>query len=152
ELQVTSSTYSAEDGRNSGAQIKVVTENGTNQFHGSVVFRYADPGLNAFNKFYGIPGTTRVSVPQRVEQANKSYGVSLGGPIVRNKLFFFFAYEGFRSSTNNTYQGFVETSQLRQLISSARPNGKAAKVFADAGIAPRVISTLARTCADFAFP
>jgi len=152
ELQVTSSTYSAEDGRNSGAQIKVVTENGTNEFHGSGFFRYADPGLNAFNKFFGIPGTTRTSVPQRVEQANKSYGGSFGGPIVRNKLFFFFAYEGFRSSTNNTYQGFVETAQLRQLISAVRPNGMAAKILSDPGIAPRVLSTISRTCADSGFP
>ncbi len=152
EVQVTSSTYSAEDGRNSGAQIRVVTENGTNSFHGSAFFRYADPGLNSLNKFHGIPGTSRTSVPQRVEQKNRSYGGSIGGPIIHNRAFFFFSYEGFRSSTNNTYQGFVETSQLRQLIRSARPNGIAAKVLATSGIEPRVVSIIPRTCADFGFP
>jgi len=85
EVQVTSSTYSAEDGRNSGAQIRVVTENGTNSFHGSAFFRYADPGLNSLNKFHGIPGTSRTSVPQRVEQKNRSYGGSIGGPIIHNR-------------------------------------------------------------------
>lgn len=166
EVQVTSSTYSAEDGRNSGAQIKVVTQNGTNQFHGSGFFRYADPGLNAFNKFHGIPGTTRISVPQRVEQRNKSFGGSIGGPIYlprfgeggrsvysgKNRAFFYFAYEGFRSSTNNTSQGFVETSQLRQLIRTLRPNGLSARILGAPGIEPRVISILPRTCADFSFP
>src|SRR5262249_27801884 len=151
ELQVTSHTYSDEDGRNSGAQIKVVTKNGTNSFHGSGFFRYAGPSLNAFNKFHGIPGTTRLSAPQRIEQLNRSFGGSLGGPVVKNKLFFFFSYEGFRSSTNNTFQGFVETTQLRQLIRTARPNSLAAKILAEPRIEPRVVSILSRTCADFSF-
>ena len=152
EVQVTSSTYSAEDGRNSGAQVRVVTANGTNDFHGSAFFRYAGPNLNAFNEFNGIPGTSRLSVPQRVEQLNRSFGGSLGGPIIRNRAFFFFAYEGFRSSTNNTLQSFVETTQLRDLIRSVRPNGIAARILGDPGIAPRVISVIPRTCADFSFP
>src|SRR5437867_8879263 len=50
EVQITSSTYSAEDGRNSGAQIKVVSQNGTNQWHGSGFLKIDDPKLNAFNK------------------------------------------------------------------------------------------------------
>ena len=151
ELKVTSSTYSAEDGRNSGAQIKVVTQNGTNTFHGSGFFRYAGPSLNAFNDFHGIPGTTRLSSPQRVEQLTRSFGGSLGGPIVKDKLFFFFSYEGFRSSTNNTVQSFIETPQLRDLIRTVRPNSLAARVFADPGIQPRVVAILPRTCADFSF-
>ena len=53
EIKVITSTYSAEDGRNSGAQIKVISQNGTNQFHGSGVVLFDDKGLNAFNKFYG---------------------------------------------------------------------------------------------------
>lgn len=151
EVQVTSSTYSAEDGRNSGAQIRVVTVSGTNSFHGSAFFRYADPGLNSFNKFHGIPGTTRTASPQRVEQKNRSYGGSVGGPIIHNRAFFFFSYEGFRSSTNNTYQALVESSQLLPLIRAARPNGIAAKVLSTPGIEPRVLSIIPRTCADFSF-
>src|SRR5205085_9614157 len=73
-------------------------------------------------------------------------------PIVHNRLFFWFAYEGFRSSTNNTYQAFTETPQLRQLIRTARPNGLSARVLGDAGIEPRVLAILPRTCADFSFP
>jgi hypothetical protein len=77
EVQVTSSTYSAEDGRNTGATIKVVTQNGTNNFHGSLFFKYNEPGLNAYNKFR--EGT-------RVENKFRQYGGSLGGPIWRDKV------------------------------------------------------------------
>src|SRR5215510_6166595 len=111
EVSVTSSTYSAEDGRNSGAQVKVVTQNGTNDFHGSAFFKYNTPAWNAFNKGFTIPGTTRGVAPQRVENRDKTFGGSLGGRAIRDRLFFFFSYEGLRSSSNNTYQGFVETPQ-----------------------------------------
>ncbi|MEO8574991.1 MAG: carboxypeptidase-like regulatory domain-containing protein, partial [Pyrinomonadaceae bacterium] len=50
EVQVTSSTYNAEDGRNSGATVRVVTQNGTNDYHGSLFFKYNDPGWNAYNR------------------------------------------------------------------------------------------------------
>ncbi|MBV8859662.1 MAG: TonB-dependent receptor [Acidobacteria bacterium] len=139
EVRVTSSTYSAEDGRNSGAQIKVVTQSGTNSFHGSLFFKYNDPGLNSFNK---SPFT-----PTRVENKFRQFGGSIGGPIVRDKLFFFFAYEGLRNKTNTPYRAFVETAQYRQLVRSARPNSTTALVFADPGIEPRIISAIPVTCA-----
>lgn len=152
EVQVTSSTYSAEDGRNSGAQVKVVTQNGTNQFHGSAFFKYNDPGWNAFNRGFTIQGTTRGAASQRIENRDKTFGGSFGGPIYRDRLFFFFAYEGLRNKTNNTYQSFIETPQLRSLIRSVRPNSIAAKILGTAGIKPRVVSILSRTCGDFSFP
>ena len=61
-IRVASSDYSAEAGRNSGAQIEVVSQNGTNQFHGSGVFKYNDPLFNAFNKFGGPNGAPPVRV------------------------------------------------------------------------------------------
>ena len=152
EVSVTSSTYSAEDGRNSGAQVKVVTQNGTNQFHGSAFFKYNDPGWNAFNQGFDIPGTTRGVDPQRVEIRDKTFGGSLGGRIVPDKLFFFFSYEGLRSRNNTVSPGFVETAQLRQLIRNVRPNSIAARILSSDGIEPRVVSVLSRTCADFNFP
>lgn len=138
EVRVLSSTYSAEDGRNSGAQIKVVTQNGTNAFHGSLFFKYNDPGLNSFNK---SPFT-----PTRVQNKFRQFGGSLGGPIVSNKLFFFFAYEGLRNKTNNPYRAFVETPQYRQLIRNARPNSTTAQVLGSAGVEPRIISLIPVTC------
>jgi hypothetical protein len=139
EVRVTSSTYSAEDGRNSGAQIKVVTQSGTNSFHGSLFFKYNDPGLNSFNK---SPFT-----PTRVENKFRQFGGSFGGPIVNDRLFFFFAYEGLRNKTNTPYRAFVETSQYRQLVRTARPNSTTAQVLGAAGIEPRIISVIPITCA-----
>ena len=53
EITVTSNTYSAQDGRNSGAQVKVISKSGTNSLHGSAFVKFNDKGLNAFNKFEG---------------------------------------------------------------------------------------------------
>jgi len=154
EVQVSSSTYSAEDGRNSGAVIKVVSQNGTNDFHGSAFYKYADPGLNAFNKFQS--GT-------RVENKFRQYGGSFGGPLPfpnfgendgplfksgKNKLFFFFTFEGARSSSNVPYSAWIETSQYRQRVIALRPGSVTSRIFQAPGIEPRIISILPRTCGD----
>ncbi len=144
EVQVTSSTYSAEDGRNSGAQIKVVSQNGTNQWHGSGFFKLDDPNLNAFNRLpRNISGG-----PARVEQRYKTYGGSFGGPIVRNRLFFFFAYEGLNSRSSNTYTGYVETAAYRQAVVAGRPNTLTARILGDPGAAPRVVAVLTPSCSE----
>ena len=152
EVQVTSSTYFAADGRNSGALVKVVTQNGTNDFHGSAFFKYNTPAWNSFNKGFTIPGTTRGVAATRVQIRDKTFGGSLGGPIFKDKLFFFFAYEGLRNSDNNAVEGFIDTPQFRQLIINSRPNSLAAKIVSDPGVQPRVISVLNRSCSDFGFP
>ena len=153
EVLVSSSTYSAEDGRNSGAIIKVVSRNGTNDFHGSLFFKYADPGLNAFNRFGA--GT-------RVENRFRQYGGSLGGPLPypnfgenegpmfksgKDKLFFFFTYEGGRNNSNVPYDAWIETPEYRQLVTALRPNGITTQIFNSAGIEPRILSVIPQTCA-----
>ncbi len=157
EVTISSSSYSAEDGRNSGATIKVVSQNGTNDYHGSAFFKYNDPKFNAFNKFPGSPQR----VNDRLRQFGGSFGGRLpflnfgeGGPVTtsgRDKLFFYFAYEGLRNSTNNTFQGFVETAEYRNLVRTLRPNGVTAQVFRTPGIEPRITSVIPRTCADAGF-
>ena len=161
EILVSAVSFSAEDGRNSGAQVKVVSQNGTNEFHGSLLFKYNDPEFNAFNKFFGVPRST-VSRPERVENRFKQYGGSIGGPLPllnfgeggpvvnsgKDRSFFFFSYEGLRNVTNNTYESFVETPQYRQQVIAARPGGVTARIFQSAGIEPRVIGFIPRTCAQ----
>ncbi len=137
EVQVSSSTYSSEDGRNSGATIKVVTQNGTNDLRGSLFFKYNDPSLNAFNKFGN--GT-------RVENKFRQYGGSIGGPIWRDKMFFFFTYEGARNKSNVPYNAWIETPQFRQLIRAARSGGVTAQIFGAEGIEPRLINNLSGDC------
>lgn len=157
EVTISSSSYSAEDGRNTGATIKVVSQNGTNDYHGSAFLKYNGPELNAFNKY---PGN-----PQRVENRQRQFGGSFGGPLPflnfgegvppfisgKNKLFFFFAYEGLRTSSNNTTTAYVETSQYRNLVQTLRPGGTTARAFATPGMEPRVASVIPVSCAAAGF-
>src|SRR5206468_11387816 len=80
EVTVVANSYSAEDGRNTGAQVKVVSKNGTNQFHGSGFFKDDSPGLNAFTKWGGPDGQS----PQKVRQNLRQFGGGLGGPIMKD--------------------------------------------------------------------
>src|SRR5260370_327767 len=133
EITVLSNSYSAEDGRTAGAQIKVVSKSGTNQFHGGGVFKYQDPNWNAFNK-YGGPNN---APPTRVNNNFRQFGADLGGPIYKDRLFFFSSYEGLRSTGHDVSSPtWVETPQFRQLIVQNRPGSIAAKVLSSAGIAP----------------
>ena len=126
EIQVSSTTYSAEDGRNSGAQIKVVSQNGTNDFHGSAFIKYDSPKLNAFNKYPNDFGRGRT---ERVERFFRQFGGSIGGPVIlprfgegmvhrlttcRDRAFFFFSYEALRENSTNPTTTYVETPQFRQ--------------------------------------
>ena len=153
EIRVLSGTYSAEDGRNSGAQIKVISKTGTNRFHGSGFFKYDEPGLNAFNTFGGFGSSFQQRAPDvRIDNQVRDYGGSVGGPIVKNKLFFFFAYEGERAF-NQTYGiNYIETPQYIQAVTAANPNGIAATILAAPGTTPRVHSLLTPSCTDINTP
>lgn len=143
ELTVLSNSYSAEDGRGTGAQVKVVSKSGTNSFHGGGFFKYQDPNWNAFNK-YGGPNN---AAPTRVNNKYRQFGGSVGGPVLKDKLFFFLSYEGLRSDTLDvTSPTWVETSQFRQLIAADRPGSIAAQILNSAGMAPRIASVLTPTC------
>jgi hypothetical protein len=156
EIRVLSASYSAEDGRNSGAQIKVVSMNGTNEFHGSAFIKYNSPKLNAFNK-YGGPNN---AAPIRVNDYIRQFGGSLGGPLnlprfgeggkatinARDKAFFFVSYEGLRNSSNNIARGYVETAEYRQLVAQLRPNSVTARVLAANGSIPRIVNVLTPSC------
>jgi len=159
EVQISSSTYSAEDGRNSGAQIKVVSQNGTNDFHGSAFIKYNSPKLNAFNKYPNDFGRGRV---ERVERFFRQFGGSLGGPLYlprfgeggpstysgKDRAFFFLSYEGLREHTTTSSIGYIETSQFRQAVLSGRPGGVTAAILASDGSQPRISGVLTPTCAD----
>ncbi len=150
EIRVLSSTYSAEYGRTTGAQIQVVSQNGTNEFHGSAVLKYNDPDLNAFNKWGGITGDpTRDAPPVRVEQLYRQFAGSLGGPILKNRLFFFFSYEGLRSNTTDFVSTWIETPEFRRLVREQRPGGVTARIFGTEGIAPRTLTILPADCSLF---
>src|SRR5258705_3604462 len=83
------SNFESEYGRNSGAIINIVTKSGTNSFHGSLFDFVRNNALDARNLFNPKPD------PQTAFR-NNQFGGALGGPIVRNRTFFYFAYEGQR--------------------------------------------------------
>ncbi|HYK22836.1 MAG TPA: carboxypeptidase regulatory-like domain-containing protein [Pyrinomonadaceae bacterium] len=83
------SNFEAEYGRNSGAIVNIVTKSGTNEFHGSLFEFFRNNKLDARNVFNPKPD------PQ-TQFRNNQFGGALGGPIVRNRTFFYFAYEGQR--------------------------------------------------------
>jgi hypothetical protein len=152
EITVLSGTYSAEDGRNSGAQIKVISKTGTNRLHGSGFFKYDEPGLNAFNTFGGFAGNFTRAPDVRVDNKVRNYGGSVGGPIFKNKVFFFFAYEG-EHAFNQAYGiNYVETPQYIQAVTAALPNSIAAQILAAPGTAPRIAAVLTPSCADLNRP
>jgi outer membrane receptor protein involved in Fe transport len=143
DITVSSNAYSADLGRNSGAQVQVVSKSGGNQIHGSGVFKYDDPNFNAFNKFGAID-----SPPQRVENSFRQYSGSLGGPVIKNRLFYFFSYEGLHNSSDTPYTGYVETPQYRQAVLSLRPDSITAQVLSSPGAAPRLISGIPIGCSS----
>ena len=93
EFRVLLNTYSAEYGRNAGANVQFVTKSGTNDLHGSLFEFHRNAALDARNFF---DPTTKPPFTRN------QFGVTLGGPIVKNKTFFFANYEGLRESKSVT--------------------------------------------------
>ena len=141
-INVTSTSFSAEDGRNSGAQIRTVTKSGTNKIHGGVNFQYDEPGLNAFNKYGGPNG----QLPVRVGTKNRDEAASIGGPLLKDKLFGFFSFEHFNLSNQTFTSQYVDTPQFRALIHSARSGSIADQIANAPGSAPRIRTVLTQSC------
>jgi outer membrane receptor protein involved in Fe transport len=95
EFQVNTNAYSAEYGRAGGAVINVVTKSGTNDYHGSAFEFFRDRGLNANDYINVINGR-----PKGAYHFNQ-FGATLGGPIVKDRLFFFANYDGQRNTQPN---------------------------------------------------
>jgi hypothetical protein len=143
EVTVQSNPYSAENGRNSGAQVLVVSKNGTNDFHGSALFKADRPGLNAYQRYNGPSNPV-----QRDNDRFNQWAGSLGGPIVRNHLFFFFSYETLLTSTQSTALNWYETPQYLSAITAAAPNSIAAKFAGHPGEGVSFNQIVPKSCAD----
>jgi len=88
EFKVTTSNPSPEEGRNSGANVSIATRSGTNQFHGTMFEFFRNTALNAQEFYSNAQGNKKPVI-----QLNQ-YGFELGGPIKRNKTFFFGSWQG----------------------------------------------------------
>ena len=108
EVRVTANSYDAQFGRGAGAQIEVVSQSGTNQYHGSLFLKADRPGLDAFQRNFGL-GT---GANQRATNRFNQYGGSVGGPIIKDRLFAFFSYETLRNNSVSTNNTWAETPQF----------------------------------------
>jgi outer membrane receptor protein involved in Fe transport len=105
EFQVITNGYSAEFGRAGGAVINVVTKSGTNAFHGTAFEFFRDRALNANDPIYNLQLAAAVAagrpLPLKPAYHVNQFGGNIGGPIVKNKAFFFFDYDGQRNNIGN---------------------------------------------------
>jgi hypothetical protein len=90
EFRIQTSTYAPEYGRTPGAQISIVTRSGTNQFHGAIFDYFRNDILDANDWF-----ANRAGLPKPEERQN-DFGGTFSGPMMRDRTFFFFSYEGLR--------------------------------------------------------
>jgi hypothetical protein len=151
-MKVTANAYDAEFGRFSGAVIQVTSNTGSNAYRGSLFFKADRPGLNAYQRWNGqnsVGPATAGETPTargliKDQQRYNQFGGSVGGPILHNKLFAFFAYETLRNSTTTTGTGLFETPYIDSLT---LPSGSIASKFLTlAGGAPAAVGTSAGTC------
>jgi hypothetical protein len=107
EFNLQNNSFSAEYGNNGGTVVNIVTKSGTNQFHGTGYYLYQRPWLNA-NDFFSNLG----AVPKG-QFTYDQYGGSIGGPIRKNKSFFFFDYQRIRNNSPSTFVTTVPTDAQR---------------------------------------
>ncbi len=107
QMKVTTSNYDAEFGRSGGSFVEYSTKSGTNQFHGDLFEFLRNDFFNARNEFTEAPPSRQQ--PLRFNQ----FGGSIGGPIIRNKLFFFGTYQGQRERLGGGLQVTVPSAAQR---------------------------------------
>ncbi len=114
EFNVTTSNGTAAAGRSSGAQVDLVTKSGTNHFHGALYeyYRPTNTVANAFFEKYDQSLEGEPNIPQKY--VLNTFGGSLGGPIVKDRLFFFFNYEGQRQAIDQIVGDTVPTTTFMQ--------------------------------------
>jgi len=114
EFQVNSSNYSAEYGQAAGGVVNAVTRSGTNELHGDLFYNLRYPDLNALDPV----GKTRGIFTQTVHQQNQ-FGGSVGGALIKEKLFFFGTYDGFRKVNPILYTSTTSTPTINAFVCPA---------------------------------
>jgi Carboxypeptidase regulatory-like domain len=114
EFRVTTTSSNADAGRSSGAQVTLVTKAGTNSFHGAA-YEYNRTSFGYANDWFNKQGELQSGLPnQPGKLIRNTFGGSLGGPIKKDRLFFFFNYEGQRTAENLQQTRIVPSAGYRQ--------------------------------------
>lgn len=124
EFRVTTSNSNADAGRSSGAQISLITKSGTNRFHGAL-YEYNRPSNTVANDWFIKEQQLSSGLANRpTKYIVNTFGGALGGPIFKDKLFFFYNYEGQRLATNETVSATTPSSTfLNGQIGYFAPDG-----------------------------
>jgi hypothetical protein len=125
EFKLQNNSFSAEYGNNGGTVVSIVTKSGTNQFHGSGWYFFRRPSLDA-NDFFSNAAGAPIG-----PYAHDQYGGSIGGPIKKNKSFFFFDYERQRNNSPFTITTSVPTDLQKQgdFSQTFNPDGSLEQIF-----------------------
>ena len=119
EFRVQSSTFAPEFGRTPGAQISIVTRSGTNRFHGTAFDYLRNDLFDANNWFNGFTNTPPLP---KAEERQNDFGGTIGGPILKNRTFFFLSYEGLRLRLpQTTLTGVPDTLARQSAIPAMQP-------------------------------
>lgn len=126
EVNVQTNEYAPEAGRTAGGVVSVITKSGTNQFHGSAYEFFKNRVFNARNPFDPVPSAETPVSPKATLNQN-DFGGSVGGPIIKDRTFFFASYEGFRQIQGalnpiiSTVPTLAEEQEGPQAIVSSNP-------------------------------
>ena len=125
EFKIQTNITSAEFGTAAGANVNIVTKSGTNEVHGTAFEFLRNDNMDASEFFANRSGTPRPEFRQN------QFGTTVGGPIARNRTFFFFMYEGQRRSRESTLLNVVPTSEMFGGDLSRDTQGRPADPFFD---------------------
>ena len=114
EFRVTTSNANADAGRTSGAQVSLVTKSGTNQFHGSLYEYHRPSNMVANDWFIKNQQLTAGDENRPTKYIVNTFGGSIGGPIMKDKLFLFYNYEGQRKATNDAVSTITPSAAMLQ--------------------------------------
>lgn len=116
EFRVTTTNYGADQGEGSGAQVALVTKSGTNSLHGAL-YEYLRNTITSANDYLVKQSELNIGLPNTPLQLNRNiFGVSIGGPIQKDRLFFFANYEGTREREQQRAERVIPTPSLCQGI------------------------------------
>lgn len=123
EFRVTTLNANADQGRSSGAQVTLVTKSGTNELHGSLYAYHRNTVTTANDFFLNSSGVPRQKLIRNI------YGASLGGPIIKNRLFLFGNYEGRKDAKDGQALRTIPSMNMRQgILQYTRKDGSVATV------------------------
>jgi len=114
EFRVTTTNYGADQGQGSGAQVALVTKSGTNNLHGSV-YEYLRNTITSANDYLVKQSELNIGLANKPLQLNRNiFGAAVGGPIQKDRLFYFVNYEGTREREQQRAERVIPTPQLCQ--------------------------------------